>query len=64
MQSPAPGKEDVTGEEQLCCQGPGEQQAEHEPAPEAKVSAAPRLYEQEQSQQSEGSDDPPLLSTS
>ena len=47
------GRRTLTGEEQLCCKGPGgpgEQQGEREPALAAKVPTAPGLYEKEQSQ--------------
>lgn len=36
----------LPGREQLCCEGPGEQQAEHEPALAAKAPGAPGLYKQ------------------
>lgn len=43
--------------------GPGERQAEHEPALAAKVPTAPGMCEQNQNRWIKGSDHLPLLST-
>lgn len=49
------------GTDQTLTGGPGEQQAEHEPALAAKVPTAPGMSEQKQNQWIKGSDHLPLL---